>query len=184
MLIKKVFAFINNCYTFAPKLNKMFSLLKYRTDFEIYSKMSAEEFADLLFKRLRPEFDEAYMNDRWRHNNEYRFKGTFMRFVWNGFNRFNGVLGGRLLVEKNQGLITVHSEINFKEIFLLCSIFSIIPLMNFWGEPAHRILTAIIIWLVYIANFIISFVRINRFYKNEVRETFLKNDKTVGKKLL
>ena len=161
MLIKKVFTFINNCYTFAPKLNEMFSLLKYRTDFEIYSKMSAEEFADLLFKRLRPEFDEAYMNDRWRHNNEYRFKGTFMRFVWNGFNRFNGVLGGRLLVEKNQGLITVHSEINFKEIFLLCSIFSIIPLMNFWGEPSHRILTAIIIWLVYIANFIISFVRSN-----------------------
>lgn len=162
----------------------MISLLKYKTDFEIYSKMSAEEFADLLFKRLRPEFEAAYMNDRWRHNNEYRFKGTFMRFIWNGFNRFNGVFGGKLKVEKNQGLITVHSEINFKEIFILCSIFSIIPLFNFWVDPTYCILTATIIWLVYIANFIISFVRINSFYKNEVKETFLNNDETVGKKLL
>ena len=162
----------------------MISLLKYKSDFEIYSQMTAEEFADLLFKRLRPQLEDAYMNDRWRHNNEYKFKGTFCRFVWNGFNRFNGILGGSLSVEKNQGLITVHSEINFKEVFLLCLIFSLIPLCDFWGEPAYRILLAFLIWLVYLANYIISFIRINRFYKNEVKETFLGNDKSVGKKLL
>lgn len=162
----------------------MVSLIKYKTDFEIYSKMSAEEFADRLFKRLRPEFEEAYMHDRWRHNNRYEFKGTFCRFVWNGFNRFNGVLGGKLSVEKKQGLITVHSEINFKEIFLLCMIFSIIPLFDFWGEASHRIILALLIWAVYIINFIVSFLRINHFYKNEVKETFLQNDKQIGHKLL
>ncbi|MCQ2974158.1 MAG: hypothetical protein MJ211_05040 [Bacteroidales bacterium] len=162
----------------------MFSLLKYRSDFEIYSKLSADEFADSLFKRVKPELEVAYMNDRWRHNNEYRFKGTFFRFVWNGFNRFNGILGGNLKVEKNQGLITVHSEINFKEIFLFCLIFSIIPIFDFWGLLSHRILLMILIWMVYILNFVISFIRINRFYKQKVQETFMNKDNSEQKKLL
>lgn len=159
-------------------------LLHYRSKFEIYSRMSQEEFARQLYDRVRPDLDDAYMNIRWRHNLEYKFSGTFYRFIWNGFNRFNGIKRCSLRVCKDLGQITVYGKYEFTEVFLLCLIFSIIPLVDLWGMGAHRVILLILIWLVYFINFFVSYIRLNLYFKKKVEETFKDCDKTYHKKLL
>ena len=159
-------------------------LLHYRSKFEIYSRLSPEDFSMHLFDSVKPDLEKAYMNKRWRHKMEYEFSGTFYRFIWNGFNRFNGVKKCSLRVDKKLGQIIVYGKYEFTEIFLLCLIFSIIPLAGYTGEQAWRIITLVLIWLVYLLNFFISYIRLNKYFKEKVKNTFLEADKTYHKKLL
>ena len=163
--------------SFVPILNKC-------SKFEIYSRLSPEEFARQLFDRVKPDLEEAYMNNRWRHNMQYIFSGTFYRFIWNGFNRFNGIKKCSLLVDKNLGQITLHAKYDFSEVFILCLLFTMIPILDLWGMGAHRLILILLIWLVYFINFFVSNFRLNRYFKEKVQQTFLDCDKTYHKKLL
>ncbi|MCQ2253196.1 MAG: hypothetical protein MJZ61_07085 [Bacteroidales bacterium] len=159
-------------------------LLHYRTQFEIYSTMSPEEFSRHLYDTVKEDLEEAYMKKRWRHNCDYEFSGHSFRFIWNGFNKFNGIKKGTLNVSKNLGLITLKAKYDFSEILVLCLIFSIIPLMDFWGPGEYRLLVFLLIWLIYIINFIVSYMRLNAYFKRKVKDTFIDFDKSYQKKLL
>ena len=159
-------------------------LLHYRSKFEIYSRLSPEEFSRRLFDSVKPDLETAYMNKRWRHNMQYEFSGSWYRFIWNGFNRFNGIKKCSLKVDKNLGQICVSGKYEFTEVFLLCLIFSLIPAVAYTGEPAWRIITLIIIWTVYLINFFVSYIRLNSYFKKKVMDTFLEADKSYHKKLL
>lgn len=162
----------------------MIPLLQYKSNFEVFSTLSAEKFADVFFAIMKPELENAYMKKRWRHNKVYRYAGTFFRFAWNGFHRFNGVSNGEFSIDKDNGLITVHSSICFKEIFIYCLIFSLAPIMDYNEQASYRILTAILIWLVYVANYFVSAFRINLYLQEMVRKTFIVGDSTYKKHLL
>ncbi|MBQ4406155.1 MAG: hypothetical protein II852_04000 [Bacteroidales bacterium] len=159
-------------------------LLHYRTKFEIYSTLSAEQFSKHLYDAVKEDLEGAYMNRRWRHNCQYEFSGSNFRFIWNGFNKFNGVKGCQLEVSKELGLITLSAKYDFSEVFVLCLLFCMIPLTNFWGLGSHRLLLLLIIWTVYFANFIISYLRLNTYFKRMVKDTYIDFDKSYEKKLL
>lgn len=159
-------------------------LLHYRTKFEIFSTMSAEQFSKHLYDAVKEDLEGAYMNRRWRHNCQYEFSGSNFRFIWNGFNKFNGVKGCQLEVAKDLGLVTLSAKYDFSEVFVLCLLFTMIPLVDFWGDGAWRVIVLIIIWTVYLANFIISYLRLNTYFKRMVKDTYIDFDKSYQKKLL
>lgn len=159
-------------------------LLHYRTKFNIYSTLSPEEFARDLFRTLRKDLDEAYMRNRFEHRCHYEFSGNSFRFIWNGFNRFNGIKKGKLDVSKNLGEIEVSARYEFQEIFVLCMLFSLIPLCFLWGPNEWRVITLLIIWAVYLINYLISILRLNKYFKRLVRDTYIDYDRQYGKKLL
>lgn len=158
--------------------------IQYKSEVELFSRLSEEEFARHFFKKMRDEFEEAYIFNRWQHNQEYTYSGTFFRFVWNGFNRFNGVWGGSLKINKDNGLITVKSVLDFREIFIYCIIFTLIPIMDYGSQMSYRIITFALIWIIYIANYIVSLVRINSFLKEQAFDVFINCDNTYKHKLL
>ncbi len=159
-------------------------LLHYRTKFEIFSTLSPEEFARHLFREVRPDLEESYMTRRWEHKCDYEFSGPVFRFIWNGFNRFNGIKRGSLHVTKNMGEIQVSAQYEFQEIFFLCLLFCMIPLCAFWGPNEWRIILLVLIWLVYLINFVVSYLRLNTYFKRKVRDTFIDHDPSHEKKLL
>jgi fatty acid desaturase len=146
--------------------------------------LSAEQFSKHLYDAVKEDLEGAYMNRRWRHNCQYEFSGSNFRFIWNGFNKFNGVKGCQLEVSKELGLITLSAKYDFSEVFVLCLLFCMIPLTNFWGLGSHRLLLLLIIWTVYFANFIISYLRLNTYFKRMVKDTYIDFDKSYEKKLL
>lgn len=159
-------------------------LLHYRTKFEIYSTLTAEEFARHLFREIRTDLEESYMRKRWEHRCDYTFSGSNFRFIWNGFNKFNGIKRGSLHVSKELGEITVSARYEFQEIFFLCLIFSMIPAISLWSPAEWRILLLVLIWLVYFINFLVSYLRLNAYFKRKVRDTFIDFDPSHEKKLL
>ena len=159
-------------------------LLHYRTKFDIYSTLSAEQFSKHLYDAVKEDLEGAYMNRRWRHNCQYEFSGSNFRFIWNGFNKFNGVKGCQLEISKELGLITLNAKYDFSEVFVLCLLFCMIPLTDFWGLGSHRLLLLLIIWTVYFANFIISYLMLNTYFKRLVKDTYIDFDKSYEKKLL
>lgn len=159
-------------------------LLHYRTKFGIYSSLSPEEFARHLFQELRPDLDEAAMTRRWEHKCDYEFSGANFRFVWNGFNKFNGIKRGSLHVSKELGEIQVSARYEFQEVFFICLVFCLIPFFAFWGPDDWRLILTILIWLIYIINFIVSYLRLNAYFKRKVRDTFIDYDHFHEKKLL
>lgn len=146
--------------------------------------MSAEQFSKHLYDAVKEDLEGAYMNRRWRHNCQYEFSGSNFRFIWNGFNKFNGVKGCQLEVAKDLGLVTLSAKYDFSEVFVLCLLFTMIPLVDFWGDGAWRVIVLIIIWTVYLANFIISYLRLNTYFKRMVKDTYIDFDKSYQKKLL
>lgn len=146
--------------------------------------MSAEQFSKHLYDAVKEDLEGAYMNRRWRHNCQYEFSGSNFRFIWNGFNKFNGVKGCQLEVAKDLGLVTLSAKYDFSEVFVLCLLFTMIPLVDFWGDGAWRLIVLIIIWTVYLANFIISYLRLNTYFKRMVKDTYIDFDKSYQKKLL
>ena len=146
--------------------------------------MSAEQFSKHLYDAVKEDLEGAYMNRRWRHNCQYEFSGSNFRFIWNGFNKFNGVKGCQLEVAKDLGLVTLSAKYDFSEVFVLCLLFTMIPLVDFWGDGAWRVIVLIIIWTVYLANFIISYLRLNTYFKRMVKNTYIDFDKSYQKKLL
>ena len=146
--------------------------------------MSAEQFSKHLYDAVKEDLEGAYMNRRWRHNCQYEFTGSNFRFVWNGFNRFNGVKGCQLEIAKDLGRVTLSTKYDFSEVFVLCALFSMIPLVDFWGDGAWRLIVLIIIWTVYLANFIISYLRLNTYFKRMVKDTYIDFDKSYHKKLI
>jgi fatty acid desaturase len=146
--------------------------------------LSAEQFSKHLYDAVKEDLEGAYMNRRWRHNCQYEFSGSNFRFIWNGFNKFNGVKGCQLEISKELGLITLSAKYDFSEVFVLCLLFCLIPLTDFWGLGSHRLLLLLIIWTVYFANFIISYLRLNTYFKRMVKDTYIDFDKSYEKKLL
>jgi len=159
-------------------------ILQYRNKFEVYSTMNEDKFSHHLYDTLREDLIDAYMNNRWRHNCEYVFSGSSFRFIWNGFNKFNGVKKCSLKINKNLGLVTMYAKYEFTEVFFLCLVFSIIPMMDFWGSGAYRLIVFLLIWAVYFANFGISIARLNTYFKRLMKDTFIDYDKSYKKKLL
>ncbi len=159
-------------------------LLHYRTKFDIYSTLSPEEFARRLFSSIREDLKESYMHHRFEHRCHYEFSGTNFRFIWNGFNRFNGIKRAKLDVSKNLGEIEVSAQYEFQEIFFLCMVFSLIPLCFLWGPNEWRIITLLLIWVVYFANYLISNIRLNSYFRRKVLDTYIEYDRQHGKKLL
>ena len=76
------------------------------------------------------------------------------------------------------------AKYDFSEVFVLCLLFCIIPLTDFWGLGSHRFLLLLIIWTIYLANFIISYLRLNTYFKRMVKDTYIDFDKSYQKKLL
>jgi len=159
-------------------------VLHYRTKFNIYSTLSPEEFARNLFKSVREDLEESYVHRRFEHRCHYEFSGANFRFIWNGFNRFNGIKRGKLDVSKNLGEIEVSARYEFQEVFFLCLVFSMIPLCFLWGPNEWRIILLLLIWTVYLINFLVSKYRLNKYFRQKVLDTFIECDRDHNKKLL
>lgn len=162
----------------------MIPILENKAQFEVYTTLSAEEFSDYFFRELKEDMDNAWMKERWFHNKKYTYKGEFFRFAFCGFNRFNGVSSGRIQVDKNLGLITIKSIINFKEVLIYCLLFSLIPIMDYANQMSYRIILFCLIWAVYFGNYIISMVRVNEFFRKKMVYVYHTFDKNYKKKLL
>lgn len=137
-----------------------YSLFTYKSVKKVKTVASHTDFTILFHKKMDKILDDAYIHHVDKKHYELEFKGIFFRFIWNGFNRFNGITKGNIKVEEIKGKLFINFKLYFHEIFILCSIFSLIPIIGFFDSILLRVLTGVIIWSVYIGNNVLAVNRI------------------------
>jgi hypothetical protein len=150
-----------------------YSLLTYSAIKEIKTVALHTDFTILFYKKMDKILETAYIHHIVKKDYELTFKGIIFRFIWNGFNRFNGITKGKVKVEEIKGKLFINYKLYFTEIFILCSFFSIIPFLGFFETQLFRILALIIIWSIYIGNNILAANRIESLFEiieNEINE--------------
>lgn len=156
-------------------------ILTYTRQFEITTQLSELEVSEYLFKQIDKDLNDAYIKNKHRNNNTYKYKATPFRFAWNGWNRFNGVSGGEITIKQENQTITIKNRLKFTEVFIICLLFMIIPILGIFDDVNHRIIAIIIIWAVYFLNLMISNHRINDYLEETVHDIFEKYDLRKGR---
>ena len=89
--------------------------ISYNSEFELETNLSVEEFTHHLFQVAKPEFDRAHIKSVVEASNSIEFKGTPFRFAWNGWNRYNGISSGKILVERVGNYLYITNHISITE---------------------------------------------------------------------
>ncbi len=95
---------------------------------------------------------------------EVSYKGAIFRFVWNGWNRLNGIWSVRIKIKEEE----LNYKLSFKEVFFISLAFSIIPASI--QNTDLIILILFCIWgVVFFGNYIISVIRFNKYIKKLIK---------------
>ncbi len=130
-------------------------ILDYTYRSSISSKGSDTRFRRLFFAKLQRKLSDAYIFDIQSQESVVSFKGTVFRFAWNGWNLFNGISKGEIRITKYDDKRYLYYKINFLEVFVIASIFTIIP-FTLYDFPDLMALAFVAVWIVYFINYVIS----------------------------
>lgn len=134
------------------------------TDNEIIRKKTEDEFR---FSLQKASMNSVYTDE----TGKIHFWGEIFRFVWNGFNLFNGINKGWFKIElENDNKITVSHKLYFHEVLILCCIFTSLPIIIYLSKLELIAWAAMaIVWIgVYTGNYVLSFARVNSFIDDNI----------------
>lgn len=118
---------------------------------------------------------DVYFNQR--NNESISFRGAIFRFVYNGFNFFNGITRGEVRISRRFDSTYIYHKIYFTEAFVIALVFSAL-FIPMWGSWQYIAMLAFGIWLVfYLGNFIASMIRFDT-YIDKLSDTILKKQRT------
>jgi len=142
-----------------------FNLLSYSSIQQVDTFATHTDYTILFFKKMDTILANAYIQQVEKHNYTLKFVGTIFRYAWNGFNLFNGISKGEIELVQNRNKLYVKHKLIFTEVFVLCCIFTIIPIMGFYENILFRVLSGFIIWAVYFGNMFLAKSRIVTIFK-------------------
>jgi len=142
-----------------------FTLLSYSAIKQIDTYATHTDYTILFFKKMDTILANAYIQQIEKNNYTLKFVGTIFRYVWNGFNLFNGISKGEIELIEDKGKLYVKHKLVYTEVFVLCCLFSIIPLMGLFDTILLRLLSAAIIWAIYFGNMFLANSRIFTIFK-------------------
>lgn len=129
---------------------------------EIAINIHADDFAKEYINYVDGRLEDSYVFHRDIFKRKIDFKGSVFRFVWNGWNVFNTISSGEIEFESKEDRTYINHKIYFTEVFTISFVFSIIPLTMGGGWPL-RLVVFVLIWLAYIASYLIGVYRFNSF---------------------
>jgi len=142
-----------------------YSIFSYTSNIQIKTIAPLTDFTILFYKKMEKIFEEAYIHHVIKDDFDLKFSGIFFRFIWNGFNRFNGISSGIIKIEEVKGKLFLNYKIYFKEIFFISLFFSMLPILGFYGNIFFQILGFAIVWAVYIGNNILAANRLKSLFE-------------------
>ena len=146
----------------------VFPLTHRRTE-QIVPTIPTDEFSEEFFTSIENRLIKSHIVNIKKGHNKLFFKGVIFRFVWNGWNLFNGISKGEFRIIEKDDKVYLSWKIHFFEYFIIALLFTIIPVLA--GELMWKIIIAASIWLLfYGGNYIISVFRINYLMSNTVYE--------------
>lgn len=129
---------------------------------EITINIHSDDFAKEYINYVDGRLNESYVFHRNIFKRKIGFKGSVFRFAWNGWNVFNTITSGEIEFEDQEDRTYINHKIYFTEFFTISFIFSIIPL-TMGGSWPLRLVIFILIWLAYVASYLIGVYRFNSF---------------------
>lgn len=135
-----------------------------------------DHYADKFFEQVKERLVKSYVFHNKVEGNQLKFKGSIFRFVWNGWDVFNSVSHGQIDFYEENGAPYIQHKINFTEALVIALLFHIIPLFTMKFEPGLSLLVFILIWVLYIINYLVAVFRFNSYISN----TLIEVNKTAG----
>jgi len=137
---------------------------------EIRINVDPDDFAKEFFKKVEARLQESYIFKRTAYERRLDFRGSVFRWAWNSWDLFNGITEGEIEFETQGEHTFINHKIYFTEIFFIAFLFTIIPLTADVGI-GWRIFVFVLIWLAYIAGYLIAVYRFNSFISEMLIET-------------
>ncbi len=137
---------------------------------KIVINIDPDDFAKEFFKKVDTRLQESYVFKRNIYDKRIDFKGSVFRWAWNSWDLFNTITEGEIEFETQGEHTFINHKIYFTEIFTIAFIFTIIPLSIDVGA-GWRIFVLLLIWLSYLAAYLISVYRFNSFIAEMLIET-------------
>lgn len=142
---------------------------------EVVINVDPDDFAKEFFKKVEARLQDSYVFKRNIYDKRIDFKGSVFRWTWNAWNLFNTITEGEIEFETQGEHTFINHKIYFTEIFTIAFLFTVIPLSIDVGA-GWRIFVFILIWLSYIATYLITVYRFNSF----IAEMLIETNKTAG----
>jgi len=129
---------------------------------KIVMNIHPDDFAKEFIEIVDAHLERSYVFHRNIFKRKIDFKGSVFRFAWNGWNVFNTISNGEIEFESKDDCTFINHKIYFTEVFTISFLFTIIPL-TMGGEWPLRLFVFSLIWLAYIASYLIGVYRFNSF---------------------
>lgn len=128
-----------------------------------------------VFGKVIEKLNEGYFKNLKINDYKVTFRGTLFRFVWNGWNIFNGITGGNISIElPEENRLIIKHKVYFTEAIFLALAFTLLPLaMLLAGQQMLGYIALAAIWLIlFLGNYIVSVVRLGSFLDDTVKEFY------------
>lgn len=146
---------------------------------QIVINVKTDDFAIRFFEILSERLKKSYIFHTETKENNFTFRGSIFRFVWNGWDLFNSFTKGEIEFTTEDEKPFIRHKISFNEAFVIALLFNIIPLFTMKYEPWLSLFVFIIIWLAYSINYFVSIFRFNSY----IAETLIQTNETAGYEL-
>ncbi len=165
-----------------------YSLVSLEEQVQVPALIPYEYFRDEFLYRFKNYLHEfAYMQKISLKDNSLDFSGPPFRFVWNGWNMFNPVSNGQILILQQGKYFVVQYRIYFWEFFVYSLLFSTIAVYGFFPDAIFRFLYLLLVWALFIFHSLWVKNRLEKFIKTlgeQVTEDYLdeqrKSNRIVG----
>jgi len=141
------------------------NIISYQNNKLINTYAEHTEYTMLFFEKMTTILQNAHIICVHKKNYTIGFEAPVFRYAWNGFNLFNGITKGEMEIVNARQQLYVKYKLIFTEVFVLCSIFSIIPFMGMFETLLHRAIAFGIIWAVYLGNMFLCNSRLRSVFK-------------------
>lgn len=145
-------------------------LLHIKETEKIESKLLSTEINNSLQKFIVTKIKNSYIHNITEQNNLIKFKAPVFRFVWNGFNLFNPITKGSVEFSIKNNIPYLSYHFFFTEFFIYALIFSSIPIFSIYFAMVYKIISLLIIWIIYFISTMLAAHRFENTVKNFLME--------------
>lgn len=126
------------------------------------------EFTDIFLRKMKWKFERSELANINQSSNKISFNGPIFRFVWNGYNMFNGITSASVELSEKNKVVNISYQLWFTEWLIIALVFSIIP-FTIRNMPELRFGVLFFIWgILYGGTYAISAFRVQRFIKKTI----------------
>jgi hypothetical protein len=129
-----------------------------------------DEFSDEFLNEVNFKIENSAILEIKRGENEISFKGPLFRYIWNGWNLFNGISRGRINLINSTNSIIFYHKISFTEYLFIALFFTILPVLNTFRIDLCVSLL-ILIWIIfYLGSCGLTIIRFNSFINKTIEK--------------